>query len=87
MYYKMWKKASLEDCHSGKKKKNQGRLGGSVSEASDFSSGHDLMVCEFKPRVGLCADSSEPEPASDSVFPSLSAPPLFMLCLSLSENK
>ena len=28
-------------------------------------SGHDLAVCEFEPRVGLCADSSEP--ASDSV--------------------
>ena len=26
----------------------------------DFGSGHDLMVCEFEPRVGLCADSSEP---------------------------
>ena len=27
---------------------------------SGFSSGHDLMVQEFKPCVGLCADSSEP---------------------------
>ena len=26
----------------------------------DLSSGHDLMVCEFEPLVGLCADSSEP---------------------------
>ena len=24
----------------------------------DFSSGHDLMVHEFKPRVKLCADSA-----------------------------
>ena len=23
-------------------------------------SGHDLAVCGFKPRIGLCADSSEP---------------------------
>ena len=23
-------------------------------------SGHDLAVCEFEPRVGLCADGSEP---------------------------
>ena len=37
-----------------------GRVGGSVSWASDFSSGHDLVVCGFEPRVGLCADSSEP---------------------------
>ena len=27
---------------------------------SDFSSGRDLVVQEFGPRVGLCADSSEP---------------------------
>ena len=74
-----------------------GRLRGSVSWASDFGSGHDLTVCEFKPRVGLCAVSSSPtsgsvltaqslEPASDSVSPSLSVPPLLMLCLCL-RNK
>ena len=34
--------------------------GGSVGRASDFGSGHDLAVCEFEPRVGLCADGSEP---------------------------
>ena len=38
----------------------RGRLGGSVGGASDFSSGHDLTVRGFEPRVGLCADSSEP---------------------------
>ena len=37
-----------------------GHLGGSVGYASNFGSGHDLMVCEFEPHVGLCADSSEP---------------------------
>ena len=26
----------------------------------DFSSGHDLMVCEFEPCIRLCADSMEP---------------------------
>ena len=26
----------------------------------DFSSGHDLMVREFEPCTGLCADSVEP---------------------------
>ena len=30
------------------------------SWASNFGSGHDLAVREFKPRIGLCADSSEP---------------------------
>ena len=49
-------------------------------------SGHDLAVCEFKPCVGLCADSGSLEPASDSVSPSLSAPPLLSLSLSL-KNK
>ena len=24
----------------------------------DFSSVHDLVVCEFEPRVGLCSDSA-----------------------------
>ena len=37
-----------------------GRLGGSVGWAADFSSGHDLVLRGFEPRVGLCADSSEP---------------------------
>ena len=45
---------------------------------SDLGSDHDLAVCEFEPFVGPCADSSEP------VSPSLSAPSLLMLCLSLS---
>ena len=38
----------------------QGHLGSSVGLASDFSSGHDLMVHEFESCIGLCADSSEP---------------------------
>ena len=46
--------------------------------------GHDLAVCEFEPRIRLWADGLEP--VSDSVFPSLSAPPPFMLCLSLSQK-
>ena len=29
-------------------------------QASDFGSGHDLVVHEFEPRVRLCADCSEP---------------------------
>ena len=39
--------------------KNLGHLGGLVDKASDFGSGHDLKVCEFEPKVGLWADSSE----------------------------
>ena len=41
-------------------KHNMGRLGGSVSWASAFGSGHDLVVREFEPCAGLGADSSEP---------------------------
>ena len=33
-----------------------------------FSSGHDLTLCEFKPHIGLCADSAVP------AWDSLSAP-------------
>ena len=48
----------------------------------DFGSGYDLMVCEFEPCIGLCADIAEP--AWDSVTLSLSA----SLLLSLSlKNK
>ena len=47
----------------------------------DFGSGHDLMVSEFEPRFGLCADTVEP--AWNSL--SLSAPPMLMHCLSLSK--
>ena len=49
----------------------------------DFGSGHDLMVCELEPRVSLCADS--PESVWDSLSPSLSAPLLLALSLSLSK--
>ena len=36
-----------------------GRLAGSVGDAPDFGSGHDLAVREFEPRIGLWADGSE----------------------------
>ena len=49
----------------------------------DLGSGHDLMVCEFKPLVGLCTDSTEPD--WDSVSLSLPLPCLFSLCLTLSK--
>ena len=49
----------------------------------DFRSGHDLIVCEFEPHVGLCADSVEP--VWDSLSLSLSLP--LSASLSLSQNK
>ena len=48
----------------------------------DFGSGHDLTVCEFEPRVGLC--DVRAGPARGSLGVSLSAPPLIALSLSLS---
>ena len=56
----------------------------------DLGSGHDLMVCEIEPNVGLCAGSVEP--AWDSLFLSLSlslslsAPPPLALSVSF-KNK
>ena len=47
-----------------------------------FSSGHDLMVHEFEPHTGLCADGTEP--SWDSVSPSLRPSPTCSLPLSLS---
>ena len=51
----------------------------------DFSSGHDLTVREFEPRIRLCANNAEP--ARDSLSPSLSDPPLLALCISLKINE
>ena len=42
-----------------------------------FSSGHDLTVHEFKPRIGLCTDSVEP--AWDSLSLPLPPPPLLKI--------
>ena len=51
----------------------------------DFGSGHDLTVREFESHVRLWADSAEP--AWDSLSPSLAAPPVLSLALSLKINK
>ena len=48
-------------------------------------SGHDRTVHEFEPHDRLCADNVEP--ASDSVSPSRSAPPLLVLSLLLSQKE
>ena len=46
------------------------------------------QLVSSSPTSGSVLTAQSPEPASDSVFPSLSAPPLLMLCLSLSlKNK
>ena len=58
----------------------QMHLGGSVGYASNFGSGHNLVVHEFEPHIGLCADSLEP--ALDSVSTSLPLPYLHSLSVS-----
>ena len=47
----------------------------------DLSSGYHLTVCEFQLHIRLCVVGMEL--ALDSVSPSLSAPPLLTLSLSL----
>ena len=58
-----------------------GHLGSSVGEASNFGSGHDLVVRGPRPSLGSVLPAQSLESAWDSVSPSLSAPPLIMLCL------
>ena len=63
-----------------------GRPGGSVGWASDFSSGHDLAVHEFEPESGSVLTAWSLEPASDSLSPTVSAPPQLTLCVFLSQK-
>ena len=57
----------------------------------DFSSGHDLTVCEIEPHIRFCADGAAP--AWDSLSPSFSASSLLVhissraRALSLSHKK
>ena len=68
----------------GHQKADLGHLGDSVGYASDFSSGHDLVVHGFEPHIMLRADSSDPEPASGSVSPSSCPSPACVRARSLS---
>ena len=55
--------------HEFKFGQQSGRLGGSVRWATDFTSGHDLMVrgFGFEPSSGRVLTAQSLEPASDSV--------------------
>ena len=50
-----------------------------------FDSGHDLMVCEFEPHIGLCTDGADP--AWDSFSLPFSLFPSSAHAHSLSKNK
>ena len=62
------------------------RLGGAVGWASDFSQVTISRSVSSSPASGSGLMAQSLEPVSDSVSPSLSAPPPFMLCLSLSQK-
>ena len=69
----------------GFKKEFRGAPGRLSGWASDFGSSHDLEVPEFKPRIRLCADSSEPGVSFGFCLPlSLSLPDSWVSTLSLS---
>ena len=57
----------------------------------DFGSGHNLMVHEIEPHVGLCADSKEPGwdifSLSLSLSLSLSSPPLLVLPVCVKNKE
>ena len=63
-----------------------GRVVGSVSWESHFSSGHDFTIRVFEPCIRLCADSSEPG-ACFVVCVSLSLCPSPTRALSLSLSQ
>ena len=54
----------------------------------DFGSGHDLMIREFEPHMGLCADSAEPTWHSLSLCISpVHALPLSLKIIKLEKKK
>ena len=64
-----------------------GRLGGAVGWASDFGQVTISRSVSSSPASGSGLMAQSLEPVSDSLSPSLSAPPPFVLCLSLSPKK
>ena len=64
----------------------QGRLGGSVGWASNFCSGHVLMVRGLSPVSSSVLTAQSLEPTSDSVSLSLCPSPAYALSLSVSQK-
>ena len=63
-----------------------GHLGGSVGGASNFSSGHDLAVHEFKPHVGLLCWQLRPWSLPQILWLPLSLPLSHSCSVSLSQK-
>jgi len=61
-------------CSVVAKKKEVGHLGGSVSKAPDFGSGHDLGVLKLTPLLGslLGGECACPSPSAPPPVPALS---------------
>ena len=63
--------------------------GASVAQSVGRPTSAQVMISRSvssSPASGSVLTARSPEPISDSVSPSLSDPPLFMLCLSLSQK-
>ena len=73
-----------------RKFENLGMKGGTwVAQSVKCLTSAQVMISRFvgsRPTSGSVLTSQSLEPVSDSVSPSLSAPPPFMLCLSLSQK-
>ena len=66
-----------------------GQLGAWVAKSVEHPTSAQVMISwsmSSSPVSGSVLTAQSPEPASDSVSPSLSAPPLLTLCLSQKIN-
>ena len=60
-----------------------------VAQSVKHPTSAQVMISQFMnsgPVLGSLLTAQSLEPASDSVFPPLSVPPMLMLCFSLSLN-
>ena len=60
-----------------------------MAQSVKHPSSAQVMISQFagsSPALGSVVTAQSLEPASDFVFPFLSVPPLFMLCLSLRNE-
>ena len=74
-------------CMTLKNMRTEGRRGGLSPLNVHFGSGHDLAVRGSEPRVGLCADGSQPGARFGfCVYLSPCPSPATMLSLSISQK-